>query len=149
MTHCRLGAVGSSSTRPSSSSCLAWWARWAPSSSPSPLPSSAASSASCSASSRRSASPTYSLLISTHRATSSSSGSPSSSLWSCRRYDSSDPAVNKYFVSNFLWRPFQEVGYFIILFLVDIYESISVRYHCGGWSEEVNSCFLISYMVYL
>ncbi len=26
---------------------------------------------------------------------------------------------------------------------------ISVRYHCGGWSEEVNSCILISYMVYL
>jgi hypothetical protein len=25
----------------------------------------------------------------------------------------------------------------------------SVRYHCGGWSEEVNSCILISYMVYL
>ncbi len=25
-----------------------------------------------------------------------------------------------------------------------------VRYHCGGWSEEVNSCILIlSYMVYL
>ncbi len=27
---------------------------------------------------------------------------------------------------------------------------LSVRYHCGGWSEEVNSCILIlSYMVYL
>jgi hypothetical protein len=27
---------------------------------------------------------------------------------------------------------------------------ILVRYHCGGWSEEVNSCILIiSYMVYL
>jgi hypothetical protein len=26
---------------------------------------------------------------------------------------------------------------------------ITVRYHCGGWSEEVNSCILISYMVYL
>ncbi len=25
----------------------------------------------------------------------------------------------------------------------------SVRYHCGGWSEEVNSCILNSYMVYL
>ncbi len=24
-----------------------------------------------------------------------------------------------------------------------------VRYHCGGWSEEVNSCILISHMVYL
>ncbi len=25
-----------------------------------------------------------------------------------------------------------------------------VRYHCGGWSEEVNSCILfLSYMVYL
>jgi hypothetical protein len=24
-----------------------------------------------------------------------------------------------------------------------------VCYHCGGWSEEVNSCILISYMVYL
>ncbi len=26
---------------------------------------------------------------------------------------------------------------------------IIVRYHCGGWSEEVNSRILISYMVYL
>jgi hypothetical protein len=26
---------------------------------------------------------------------------------------------------------------------------VHVRYHCGGWSEEVNSCILISYMVYL
>jgi hypothetical protein len=25
----------------------------------------------------------------------------------------------------------------------------TVRYHCGGWSEEVNSCILNSYMVYL
>jgi hypothetical protein len=24
-----------------------------------------------------------------------------------------------------------------------------VRYHCGGWLEEVNSCVLNSYMVYL
>jgi hypothetical protein len=28
-------------------------------------------------------------------------------------------------------------------------ESVTVRYHCGGWPEEVNSCFLNSYMVYL
>ncbi len=27
--------------------------------------------------------------------------------------------------------------------------NLPVRYHCGGWSEEVNSCILISYMVYL
>ncbi len=36
-------------------------------------------------------------------------------------------------------------GYFLqnAVFLI-------VRYHCGGWSEEVNSCILIiSYMVYL
>jgi hypothetical protein len=26
---------------------------------------------------------------------------------------------------------------------------ITVRYHCGGWPEEVNTCFLNSYMVYL
>ncbi len=26
---------------------------------------------------------------------------------------------------------------------------VHVRYHCGEWSEEVNSCILISYMVYL
>ncbi len=26
---------------------------------------------------------------------------------------------------------------------------VTVRYHCEGWSEEVNSCILISYMVYL
>jgi hypothetical protein len=29
-------------------------------------------------------------------------------------------------------------------------KNATVRYHCGGWSEEVNSCILIiSYMVYL
>ncbi len=27
--------------------------------------------------------------------------------------------------------------------------TVCVRYHCGGWSEEVNSCILNSYMVYL
>jgi hypothetical protein len=26
---------------------------------------------------------------------------------------------------------------------------ITVRYHCGGWPEEVNPCDLNSYMVYL
>jgi hypothetical protein len=26
--------------------------------------------------------------------------------------------------------------------------NILVRYHCGGWPEEVNTCFLNSYMVY-
>jgi hypothetical protein len=32
----------------------------------------------------------------------------------------------------------------------DVSSIASVRYHCGGWSEEVNSCILIlSYMVYL
>jgi hypothetical protein len=30
-----------------------------------------------------------------------------------------------------------------------LYNNLIVRYHCGGWSEEVNSCILISYMVYL
>jgi hypothetical protein len=25
----------------------------------------------------------------------------------------------------------------------------NVRYHCGGWPEEVNSCVLNSYMIYL
>ncbi len=28
-------------------------------------------------------------------------------------------------------------------------KNMIVRYHCGGWSEEVNSCILNSYMVYL
>jgi hypothetical protein len=28
-------------------------------------------------------------------------------------------------------------------------KEIRVRYHCGGWPEEVNSCVLNSYMVYL
>jgi hypothetical protein len=28
-------------------------------------------------------------------------------------------------------------------------DTLVVRYHCGGWSQEVNSCILISYMVYL
>jgi hypothetical protein len=27
--------------------------------------------------------------------------------------------------------------------------TVIVRYHCGGWPEEVNTCFLNSYMVYL
>ncbi len=32
----------------------------------------------------------------------------------------------------------------------DHFTRLPVRYHCGGWSEEVNSCILIlSYMVYL
>ncbi len=26
---------------------------------------------------------------------------------------------------------------------------VAVRFHCGGWPEEVNTCFLNSYMVYL
>ncbi len=29
------------------------------------------------------------------------------------------------------------------------FKVVSVRYHCGGWPEEVNSCLLNSYMVYL
>jgi hypothetical protein len=30
------------------------------------------------------------------------------------------------------------------------YHDVIVRYHRGGWSEEVNSCILfLSYMVYL
>jgi hypothetical protein len=33
---------------------------------------------------------------------------------------------------------------------VKVTVTVTVRYHCGGWSEEVNSCILIiSYMVYL
>jgi hypothetical protein len=27
--------------------------------------------------------------------------------------------------------------------------TVTVRYHCEGWPEEVNTCFLNSYMVYL
>jgi hypothetical protein len=27
--------------------------------------------------------------------------------------------------------------------------NVPVCYHCGGWPEEVNACFLNSYMVYL
>jgi hypothetical protein len=30
-----------------------------------------------------------------------------------------------------------------------ILQTVVVRYHCGGWPEEVNTCFLNSYMVYL
>ncbi len=38
-----------------------------------------------------------------------------------------------------------EIGSFLVQSL-----DVGVRYHCGGWSEEVNSCILIiSYMVYL
>ncbi len=35
------------------------------------------------------------------------------------------------------------------LALAQLIYNISVRYHCGGWPEEVNTCFLNSYMVYL
>jgi hypothetical protein len=35
-------------------------------------------------------------------------------------------------------------------YFLNIREVICVRYHCGGWSEEVNSCiWILSYMVYL
>jgi hypothetical protein len=38
----------------------------------------------------------------------------------------------------------------LILFYNDKEFKSFVRYHCGGWSEEVNSCILIlSYMIYL
>ncbi len=30
-----------------------------------------------------------------------------------------------------------------------LFLSVPVRYHCGGWPKEVNTCFLNSYMVYL
>ncbi len=33
--------------------------------------------------------------------------------------------------------------------LGEILKKGGVRYHCGGWPEEVNTCFLNSYMVYL
>jgi hypothetical protein len=36
------------------------------------------------------------------------------------------------------------------IILSELYVHMVVRYHCGGWSEEVNSCIsIISYMVYL
>jgi hypothetical protein len=39
--------------------------------------------------------------------------------------------------------------YSMKLGLFSMWITLTVRYHCGGWSEEVNSCILISYMVYL
>ncbi len=38
---------------------------------------------------------------------------------------------------------FNRYFYFLIAFMP------IVRYHCGGWPEEVNACFLNPYMVYL
>ncbi len=55
---------------------------------------------------------------------------------------------------HILYLTFQLVLVFII-FLGTIYlnpmtvDMLTVRYHCGGWPEEVNTCFLNSYMVYL
>jgi hypothetical protein len=47
------------------------------------------------------------------------------------------------FIANQLW-------YFIVCCFLTQEIEIIVRYHCGEWSEEVNSCILIiSYMVYL
>ncbi len=44
------------------------------------------------------------------------------------------------------WKP----SYFLGINVVFKYLKIpNVRYHCGGWPEEVNSCVLNSYMVYL
>jgi hypothetical protein len=40
--------------------------------------------------------------------------------------------------------------YMVIGISIEQHSTYIVRYHCGGWSEEVNSCILIiSYMVYL
>ncbi len=33
--------------------------------------------------------------------------------------------------------------------LPNVGSRVPVRYHCGGWPEEVNTCLLNSYMVYL
>ncbi len=35
------------------------------------------------------------------------------------------------------------------IYVISLFDILLVRYHCGGWPEEVNSCFLNSYMVYL
>jgi hypothetical protein len=44
--------------------------------------------------------------------------------------------------------PFQFIDGFAFVCIHTSYIG-TVRYHCGGWSEEVNSCILNSYMVYL
>jgi hypothetical protein len=38
---------------------------------------------------------------------------------------------------------------FVAITTIGNRSAVIVRYHYGGWSEEVNSCILISYMVYL
>ncbi len=46
------------------------------------------------------------------------------------------------------YRPLISLKYFF--YAACVFRKVNVRYHCGGWSEEVNSCILnISYMVYL
>jgi hypothetical protein len=37
----------------------------------------------------------------------------------------------------------------LTLSISDFFQIDTVRYHCGEWPEEVNSCVLNSYMVYL
>ncbi len=43
----------------------------------------------------------------------------------------------------------QKEMFFSSKYLSQTSQLIIVRYHCGGGSEEVNSCILISYKVYL
>jgi hypothetical protein len=50
--------------------------------------------------------------------------------------------------------PIVEYSYCSIFLLLDcpiflLLDILTVRYHCGGWPKEVNTCFLNSYMVYL
>jgi hypothetical protein len=45
------------------------------------------------------------------------------------------------------WRPHRSQTKWEVF--VTMLTGPSVRYHCGGWHEEVNTCFLNSYMVYL
>ncbi len=57
--------------------------------------------------------------------------------------------VRSFDVQSFEVRSFEFRWRFRCFWLLKLALAISVRYHCGGWSEEVNSCILISYMVYL
>ncbi len=62
------------------------------------------------------------------------------------------PRFHKFFqIITTLWVAVLSKGNIPDFFIPDFFTpgSIIVRYHCGGWPEEVNSCVLNSYMVYL
>ncbi len=64
------------------------------------------------------------------------------------------PKAKTFCMASFLARkkrrlPSRKSLFFLCRVLSFFLTICSVRYHCGGWPEEVNTCLLNSYMVYL